>query len=85
MSKKNLSLKRRMVMLKSLMVETGKYLKAGCKTRLIEEQEKVIVICEQCEFYDRNHKLLGPRCSECGCCMTIKKRWITAHCPKNKW
>ena len=83
---KNLPLKRRMIMLRSLISETVKYARSGFKTRSYEEQEKVIAICEQCTFY-RKDSILGPRCSECGCCMTIKKRWITAHCAlgKDKW
>jgi len=92
------SLKRRAMMLISLASETARWARMGFKTRTAEEQEKVISICEKCEFYSDVRKLpekvscrscfshlLGPRCTKCGCCMKIKKMWITAHCPIDKW
>jgi len=81
---KNHSSKRRMFMMKNLALETARFVRSGFKTRTREEQERVISICEQCTLYKINTRL-GPRCSECGCCMNVKKKWITAHCPKDKW
>jgi len=84
MSKQNLSFKRQAIMLRNLISEIAKFAKVGFKTKPVEEQIKIIVICEQCEYYRRNTKL-GPRCDKCGCCMNLKKRWATAHCPLKKW
>ena len=81
---KDLALKRRLLMVRSLVKETVKWARFGFKTRTEEEQLEVIAICEQCKPY-YTKSILGPRCSECGCCLHIKKRWITANCPKEKW
>jgi len=80
---KDLSFKRRMIMVGNLVKETAKYTRSGFKTRTKEEQEKVIAICMQCEFYNQNR--FTPRCKKCGCYMDIKKRWITSHCKISKW
>jgi len=64
--------------------ESVKYLKAGRPKRSDEDQAKVILICEQCEFYVTQSRI-GPRCKKCGCNMKIKSRWATAHCPVGKW
>lgn len=76
--------KRRMMLLKSLVIETAKFARSGFKTRTIEEQADVIAICEPCELYKVSPRW-GPQCSKCGCCMNVKKKWITAHCPIGKW
>jgi len=64
--------------------ESAKYIKAGRPKRSDEEQAKLMLICEKCEFYEKKTPI-GPRCRKCGCCMKIKTRWATAHCPIGKW
>ncbi len=77
-------------MSRSLISETIKYIKSGFKTRTRAEQEKLIRICigtkdtKRCDYY-KVYVGLVPRCLECGCCLHIKKRWITAHCPIDRW
>ncbi len=62
----------------------GKHIKSGMKERTVVEQKRVMDICLECEWYEPTSKL-GVRCKKCGCCMDIKKRWATAHCPLKKW
>ena len=62
----------------------GKHIKSGLKKRSDVEQKRVMDICLKCEWYEPTSKL-GVRCKKCGCCMDIKKRWATAHCPLKKW
>jgi len=45
------------------------------------EANKRIDICCACEFLDKEH----IRCTQCGCNMKIKTRFIASKCPKNKW
>lgn len=73
-------------MAKTLTAETIKYNKAGRPKRSEAEQAKLMTICKKCEHFVAETKL-GPRCEKCGCCMNIKKRWATAHCPLKpaKW
>jgi len=64
--------------------ESYEYIKEGRPKRSDEEKAKVILMCQQCEFYVPQTKL-GPRCKKCGCNMNVKARWATAHCPIGKW
>lgn len=68
----------------SFVKDTGKYIASGFKTRTKEEQQKCIDICKKCEFFVPETKV-GPRCTKCGCCMSLKKRWSTSHCKLGKW
>ena len=47
----------------------------------IEESEKRLDICKNCEF------LFTPtnQCKKCGCFMNIKTKMRNASCPINKW
>ena len=62
----------------------GRHVASGMKTRTKAEQAAVMEICEVCEFYNPASRI-GKRCIKCGCCLSLKKRWATAHCPINKW
>jgi len=68
----------------SLARESVKYIKAGRPKRTEAEQTACRLICVQCEHYQEKSKL-GPRCSKCGCCVNLKTRWATAHCPEGLW
>ncbi len=78
-------------MLKSFGRAAGKHIKSGLKTRTDVEQKRLMDICltsgpggKKCEHFEPVTPL-GPRCKKCGCCLNIKKRWATAHCPIKKW
>ena len=77
-------------MAKSFVKGAAKHVKSRMKKRSNIEQAKCIAICAgdgqnpKCEWYVPKTKV-GPRCQKCGCCMNIKTRWATAHCPINKW
>lgn len=65
--------------------ESVRYLTAGRPNRTEKEQALCRAICERpCDYYVAGSKL-GPRCSKCGCCINLKTRWATAHCPLGKW
>lgn len=61
-----------------------RHVATGRKKRGDEEIIKLVLKCEICEFYVKDSKI-GPRCMKCGCCMNVKKRWASAHCPIKKW
>jgi len=71
-------------MAKGFVREGAKYLKAGRPKRSEVEQTACRLICVQCGHYQEKSKL-GPRCSKCGCCVNLKTRWATAHCPEGLW
>lgn len=73
-------------MARSFTKGVGKHVLSGLKNRTAEEQEPIMLICADCdEFVEKTN--LGPRCKICGCCLTLKKRWATSHCPAKppKW
>lgn len=47
----------------------------------VEEYEKRISICQQCENFDKYKE----KCKLCGCYMTMKTRLSGESCPINKW
>ena len=64
----------------------ARHTRSGFKKRSKKEQEKVMAICRACEpYFVPETKVLGPRCKKCGCCMSLKTRWATAHCDLGKW
>lgn len=79
------------IMIKNFGKSAFNHARGGFKKRSKEEQEKIRQICEtsgpggkKCNFYIPD-SLLGPRCTKCGCCMNLKKRWATSHCPIGLW
>ncbi len=71
-------------MAKSLAKATVKQVRAGNPKRSEIEQARCMAICEKCEWYVKQTKV-GPRCIICGCCMSLKTRWATAHCELGLW
>jgi hypothetical protein len=71
-------------MAKTLAIETVKHAVSGFKTRPPEDVDRITKLCQSCEniFYDDKH---GLRCRLCGCAMTLKIKWATTRCPKQKW
>lgn len=47
----------------------------------MEEVERRLTICNQCEFYEQASK----RCFKCGCFLKIKAAWVKEKCPVDKW
>jgi len=45
----------------------------------LEIQDQRKDICKECDY--RN----GDICSECGCFITLKVKFLKSKCPKNKW
>jgi len=69
----------------SVAKESAKYIAAGRPKRSSQEQGRCKAICERpCDYYVAESKL-GPRCSQCGCCISLKTLWATAQCPMDKW
>ena len=71
-------------MAKTFTRSLGQHIGSGLKKRSKEEQEQCLKICNGCDRFIAKTKV-GPRCMECGCCINLKTRWATAHCPLNKW
>lgn len=69
---------------KSFARESIRHIKTGRQKRSEEERVRCIAICRQCDNFVPETKI-GPRCMICGCCMSLKKRWATAHCKLGKW
>ena len=66
-------------MAKGFIKAAARHVKSGFKTRTKEERDACIAICKQCNYF-AEATLTGPRCKICGCGMSLKKRWATAHC-----
>ncbi len=80
-----------LTMAKSFGKAVVNHAKSGFKNRTEAEQHKVMRICStsgknggKCDFFVPDSKI-GPRCIKCGCCISLKSRWATAHCPIGKW
>ena len=61
-----------------------RHIKTGFLSRSEKEQARVRAICEACEDYVKDARG-GPRCRRCGCFLSVKTRWSSAHCPREKW
>jgi uncharacterized Fe-S cluster-containing MiaB family protein len=59
---------------KAIMSET-KAIAQGEEPVSAEEQHRRLTICMGCEYYD------SGKCLLCGCNMTVKTKFRTAHCP----
>jgi len=66
---------------KNFAKEGIKHIAGGMKKRSDEEYKKCMAICDICEWFVKDK----VRCQKCGCKMQVKARWVTAHCPINKW
>jgi hypothetical protein len=70
-------------MAKNLAVEAAKHVASGCKTRPLDEIDRIRRICELCDHVC--YEGLAMRCCKCGCKMNIKITWATTKCPTGKW
>jgi hypothetical protein len=59
--------------------EASTWLVGGAKATASDVVVKRLEECSKCEHYK------DPRCSKCGCFMTIKAKMATAKCPIGKW
>jgi hypothetical protein len=60
-----------------------KHILSGRPQRTNEQIEKIQKICKGC---DKFTIIKGKeRCTECGCFLSVKRRWATADCPLGKW
>jgi len=60
------------------------------KAHIEEAAAERMAICQDCEFIDREGKSCvvpktEPCCSDCGCCLELKTRALSAKCGKGKW
>lgn len=63
---------------------TGRHIADGMKKRSDEEVAKLVLICETCDDYIIKTRI-GSRCRMCGCKLSVKLLWASAHCPVGKW
>ena len=57
--------------------------KAGMPRRSEEESANLLSICQECEMIDTTKQFCTHQ--KCGCKMSRKVAWESAHCPLNKW
>lgn len=55
--------------------------KNGFKNTTDDMKKNRLEICDNCEFFIRDHK----RCGKCGCFVEVKAKWESNHCPVGKW
>ena len=60
--------------------ELAAYIGQGAPNVTTEEYEERLKTCNDCEHITEKFT-----CNQCGCNMTIKSKWATSNCPKNKW
>ena len=60
--------------------ELTKYIKEGAPNVTPDEYEERLKTCEVCPYISKRFT-----CNECGCNMTVKSKWSTSECPKNRW
>jgi len=69
--------------IRGLFVTLAQVIKFATKTGQIlapiDQIEKRMTLCRQCEF------LTGSKCLHCGCNMPIKVGLYVANCPLSKW
>lgn len=51
----------------------------GCTTVNTQSLADRLSACDACEYRD------GYCCSECGCYLPVKAKWMSSTCPKNRW
>ena len=66
---------------KNLVKDTTKHLMGGAEN--LNDKDYLIRIneCKKCDYFNKEKNV----CESCGCYMTVKARWKTSTCPKNKW
>lgn len=70
-------------MIKSAAIEVTKHVLVDRRIRTLQEIERIMNICRECEFYTETAG--NPRCTKCGCFLNIKRKWESSHCPIGKW
>ena len=60
--------------------ELATYVANGAPNVNAEEYEERLEICNSCEHITEKFT-----CNQCGCNMTMKSKWATSSCPKDKW
>lgn len=68
-------------MAKNVITAGIKAVSAGAPQRPKEEQDSILEICKQCEFW----RVSDNRCSKCGCFLKLKVKLATEHCPVERW
>ena len=70
--------------LKSLADAAKSYASSGFKNCTDDQYKERQIICNGCEFYDRNAFMGTGRCLKCGC-SGIKLKIAASKCPIDKW
>lgn len=58
---------------------------SGFKITPIKVIEERLLICHQCDQFEKKWFAGTGRCNECGCSIEAKVRMATNNCPINKW
>lgn len=65
----------------NLVKGTAEHVVSGAENVSKEEFKKRIDICNSCIHFVGKKEI----CGICGCYMSVKAKWKTSECPKDKW